>query len=170
MNKLKIDISMSLDKNEFRRCMGHFATGITVVTTNTKENKPCGMTVNSFSSLSLEPPLILFSVDKNAHNHDNFTNCKKFAVNILSENQKDISVAFAHPSSVNWNEIKHKEAENGSPILKGCLAYISCINENIYAGGDHSIIIGRVTDMQMSLDEQPLIYFKGKYRKVGDIL
>lgn len=170
MSKLKEDVSMSFDKNDFRRCMGHFATGITVVTTNLAENKPCGMTINSFASLSLEPPLILFSLDKNAHNHDNFTSCNKLVVNILNEDQKDISVAFAHPSSVNWNKILYVEAKNGCPVIKGCLAYVECIIENIYQGGDHSIIIGRVTDMQISPQEQPLIYFKGKYRKVGDIL
>lgn len=161
---------MSFDKNDFRLCMGHFATGITVITTNTSENKPCGMTVNSFSSLSLEPPLILFSVDKKASNYDNLTSCREFAVSILAESQKNISSTFANPSSINWHEISYKDGKNGSPIINGCLAYIECLNENLYEGGDHTIIIGRVTDMQIAPQEQPLIYFKGKYRKIGDIL
>jgi len=161
---------MTFDSTDFRHCMGHFTTGITVVTTINEENVRCGMTINSFSSLSLEPPLVTFSVDKNAHNHNNFANCKKFVVNILAEAQQNISKTFAHPSSVEWNNVDYETSDDGCILIKDCIAYIQCEAENIYHGGDHTIIIGRVINFQMTSDEPPLLYFKGKYRKIGDKL
>ncbi|MDA0782207.1 MAG: flavin reductase family protein [Rickettsiales bacterium] len=161
---------MNLDSLDFRNCMGRFATGVTVVTTKLNNDLPCGMTVNSFTSLSLEPPLVLFNVDKNAHNHDNFANCTKFTVNILSERQSDISQKFACPSTIKWQDIDYTDYSNNTPKINGCIAYIACDTEQIYKGGDHSIIIGRVTDMDIESKENPLIYFKGKYSKIGDKL
>ena len=161
---------MDIENNNFKKCMGNFATGITVVTTNTSEGLPCGMTINSFTSLSLEPPLILFNVDKNAHNHDNFANCNKFTVNILSEKQSAISHSFAFPSTIRWDEIDHGISTNKTPKINGCISYIECDIEDIHTGGDHSIIIGRVTKMNIASEENPLIYFKGQYRKIGNEL
>ena len=159
---------MKFNTHDFRHCMGRFSTGVTVITTIIENKIPCGMTINSFTSLSLDPPLVLFNVDKNAHNHDNFANCKSFTVNILSEEQADISQRFAHPSTLDWNKINYTNNINDTPKIDGCIAYIACTKEQIYAGGDHSIIIGRVTDMNIASEENPLIYFKGKYRKIGN--
>ena len=159
---------MKFNTHDFRHCMGRFATGVTVITTTIENNMPCGMTINSFTSLSLEPPLVLFNVDKNAYNHDNFANCTNFTVNILSEEQSDISQKFAQPSSLDWNNISYMENSNATPKLDGCISYIACNKEKVYAGGDHSIIIGHVTEMDIASEKNPLIYFKGKYRKIGE--
>jgi flavin reductase (DIM6/NTAB) family NADH-FMN oxidoreductase RutF len=161
---------MNFDKHDFRHCMGRFATGITVVSTINTQGKKCGMTINSFSSLSLEPPLILFSIDKNAHNHDSFATCKKFNVNILSDKQQQLSQSFAAPSGVKWDKINHSNDSNGIPTISECIAYIFCDMEQVYSGGDHSIIVGRVSDLITSSEEDPLLYFKGKYRKIGEEL
>ena len=160
---------MIFNNDDFRRCMGHFTTGVTVVTTVKGSGNLCGMTVNSFTSLSLEPPLILFSIDKNAHSHDRFFGSSDFTVNILSQSQKNLSAYFANPSLVKWEDVDYS-VNNNFIKIDDCLAYVFCEKETVYEGGDHSIIIGKVIDIETVPDKKPLTYYKGKYRKIGDML
>jgi len=154
-------------ESDFRNCMGCYTTGITVVTMTDENNTPHGITINSFSSVSLSPPLVLFSLEKQANTYQYFLNTKSFAVNILAEDQKDISMNFAHPTTAKWDNIKHHSGNNNCPIIEDVLAYTECDIEQIYDGGDHSIIIGRVTDLKILSDGRPLLYNRGKYTLLG---
>lgn len=158
---------MFTDK-EFRNCMGEFATGICVITAKNKNNEPYGVTINSFSSVSLDPVLILYCMDKKSDNYQNIVDFEHFNVHILSENQLKISNSFAKPANVDWQNIDHKIDDNGNPVISNCNAVISCEKYNILDGGDHSIILGKVLDIHIDSNHPPLIYYKGKYDKLGD--
>jgi flavin reductase (DIM6/NTAB) family NADH-FMN oxidoreductase RutF len=155
-------VKMSFDNSDFRHCLGCFATGVTVITTM-HDDRPYGVTINSFSSLSLQPPLVLFSLDKSSHIYEKFSGTEKFTVNILSEKQENLSRLYAHPGSVDWKNIAYTTGKNNCPILKGAIAYLECVKENIHDGGDHTIFVGRVENLQKVSEEAPLLYFKGKY-------
>lgn len=124
------------------------------------------MTVNSFASVSLDPTLILFCIDKSAHNYDNFKNSDDFVVNILAEGQEEISRNFAHPSSVNWKNISYTTDKTAHPLINGVIAYLECKKKNMYDGGDHSIFIGEVTNLENLSDDKPLLYYKGEYSNI----
>ena len=161
---------MNFSDSDFRRAMGRFPSGITVVTLKDTENNYKAMTVNSFASVSLSPPLILFSINKDSQNYDDFANSKNYNINFLSEHQKTISHLFSKPSALNWNEIDYTIADNFCPIIKNCISYIQCVPEHIYAGGDHSIIVCMVNKIEILSDEKPLIFYKGKYNIIGEEL
>lgn len=160
---------MNFSESDFRHAMGCFTTGVTVVTTNNSGGLH-GVTINSFASVSLNPFLVLFSLDKKAHIYEHFIDIDKFAINILSEKQINISRNFAHPSSANWNEAEHNILSSGNPVFKDSIAYIDCVKENTYSGGDHTIFIGRVTDLKILSDEKPLLYSKGRYTALGEMI
>jgi flavin reductase (DIM6/NTAB) family NADH-FMN oxidoreductase RutF len=153
--------------DNFKKSMANFVTGITVITT-TFEDKPIGITVNSFNSVSLEPSLILFSLEKKSARYAKFINQKFFTVNILSESQKNLSELFAWHKEVDWKIIKwHHSKNNDCPILDNCSAYLDCEIYQIHEGGDHSIIVAKVINSE-ALDFDPLIYHRRKYKKLGD--
>ena len=158
---------MNFSGSDFRRVMGRFPTGITVVTLKNKDNKYTAMTLNSFASVSLSPPLILFSIDKNSHNHDDFTDSDNFTINFLSQNQRSLSQLFSEPSKLIWDDIDYIIGSNLCPIINNCISYIECKTQHIYAGGDHSIIVCKVTAIQDLSDDKPLIFYKGKYNNIG---
>ncbi len=146
--------------NLFKECMGTFATGVTVITTRKAE----GITVNSFCSLSLDPPLILFNLEKKAARFEAFHKCDDFFVNILSEHQRIVSQEFAKGTQESWKE--YFDEDHSLPILKGILCYIHCIKHHTYDGGDHKIIVGKVENMKKISEEQPLIYYQGNYHQI----
>lgn len=159
---------MAFSEVEFRHCMGNFATGVVVVTTSSADGANHGVTISSFASLSLNPPLIMFGLDKQAHIHHHFIESQKFIVNILSENQQDISQNFAHPSSVDWLSIEYDESEiTKSPILKGANAFIECDLHKTLDGGDHTIMVGKVVNLKTLSDNPPLVYYKGQYNNLN---
>lgn len=153
-------------KEDFKNCLALFASGVTVVTYKEKEELG-GVTVSSFSSLSLEPPLILFCLNKNIHSYAVIQRIENFAVHILSEEQETISNSFAS-SKVNKHEFFHQtgfELLHDVPILKDYLALLICQKETLYEGGDHSIVIGRVLETRIG-NGKPLLYFSRGYRKL----
>lgn len=152
--------------SDFRHCLGSFATGITIATTKYIDGSLYGVTVNSFSSVSLRPPLVSFCLDKKAFNYNIFLESEFFTISILAEDQKDISLKFASPSSLNWSEINFEEGKMGSPVISGSIAYIECMKEMVYDAGDHSIFIGKVVTLKKTSDAKPLVYFKGQYTGV----
>jgi flavin reductase (DIM6/NTAB) family NADH-FMN oxidoreductase RutF len=158
---------MSFNESDFRHCLGCFSTGVTIVTTADKKNLH-GITINSFASLSLHPPMVLFSLDKQSHTYKNFADAENFIVNILSEGQSSLSIQYAHPSTVDWNKIDYSTGTNGCPIISGSIAYLECTKENVFDGGDHSIFIGKVKNLKKISDKKPLLYFKGQYKKISD--
>ena len=145
--------------------MGNFATGITVVTTRDKDGKPYGLTVNSFTSVSLNPVLVLVCLDLRLSGLQSFRDSRHFGVSILSEHQEDVSRIFAKKDAERPQEIFF-EGKLGIPLLKNSLAIMECQTIKIYEGGDHLIFLGEVDNADLLQPDHPLLYFRGKYRKV----
>ena len=154
---------MAFDQREFRTALGHFATGITVVTARTGDGELVGVTVNSFNSVSLDPPLILFSLERRALSLPAFEEAGSFAVNILSASQTALSQNFARTQGDKWRGIACEYWTTGSPILSDCLAAFDCRTHAIHDGGDHRIFIGEVLRFDGKSEGDPLIYFRGSY-------
>jgi flavin reductase (DIM6/NTAB) family NADH-FMN oxidoreductase RutF len=155
---------MAISKEEFRAAMGRFASGVTVVTLKC-DNRPCGMTVSAFSSVSLEPPLILVCIDKRSSVHDHFKESNQFAVNILAADQEVISRRFASKDEDRFNGIGYKDGTTGAPLLDGAIAYLECQVVHEYPGGDHTIVVGEVIHTNAT-DGKPLAYFRGGYAQL----
>lgn len=147
--------------------MGHFATGVTVITTRDKAGTSFGLTANTFTSLSLDPPLVLICVDKNAQCYDCFEESKLFAVNILSEEQEELSRRFATKGIEKFDGLKWRTSEHGLALLDGALGYIECKIIHSYEGGDHTIMIGEIVKATAA-GERPLLFFKGKYQRLPE--
>ena len=159
----------TIDGDVFRQTVGRFATGVTVVTVEAGDN-PHGMTVNSFASVSLDPPLVLFSADRGTTTHDLIAEADHYAVNILSAEQEWLSNRFAgehHEMDAPFNDVPTKVAETGAPIIEETLGYLDCSLEASYDGGDHTIYLGRVEDLAVNEDqESPLLFFEAEYSTI----
>jgi flavin reductase (DIM6/NTAB) family NADH-FMN oxidoreductase RutF len=153
---------MAVSKDEFRAALSRFISGVTVVTTLGKHNRPAGITVSAFSSVSLEPPLILACIDKRASLHDHLTEGTSFAVNILAEDQQSISRLFASKDEDRFDGAHYRWGTSGAPLLNGALAYIECRVVHTYPGGDHTIIVGEV-ESTSTTEHRPLAYYRGGY-------
>ena len=149
--------------DRFRQVMGNFATGITVVTTRDVGGKPYGLTVNSFTSVSLHPILVLVCLDNKLSGLQAFKDSKHFGVSILSEHQQDLSRLFAKKDSERPSAI-YFEGKLGMPLLRNSLAVMECEIVAVYAGGDHQILLGEVQTAEVLQLDHPLLYFRGKYR------
>ncbi len=158
---------MAIDPQELRRVMGHFATGVTVITTKDKEETPQGLTVNAFMSLSLNPSLVLISVDKGAQCYACFEPGNCFTVNFLSEDQEEISRRFATKGGDKFTGIKWRAGGNGAAILDGVIGTVECKVTQCHDGGDHTIVVGEILNASATGD-RPLLFFKGKYQKLPD--
>jgi flavin reductase (DIM6/NTAB) family NADH-FMN oxidoreductase RutF len=158
---------VSIDKLTFRKVLGRFATGITVVTGLSDEDIAVGLTVNAFTSLSLEPPLVLFCLDKLTASISAFNRNKSFALNMLSEDQQALSVRFSSKIEGRFSGLEFDTWSTGVPILSGCLANLECIIDAVHDGGDHLIIIGRVTRIAQIKEGKPLLYFDGEYGRIA---
>lgn len=160
---------MSIDASRFRQVIGHFATGVTVITT-AQDGWLHGMTANSITSLSLEPLLLLICVDKKAHAHDQLAKAGKFGVNILAEEQEDISRLFAATAEPELNSLRGAEyhfGPHGAPLLERSLAHLECAIVDSFAGGDHTIFTAAVLDGDLVEEARPLIFYRGGYRRLG---
>jgi flavin reductase (DIM6/NTAB) family NADH-FMN oxidoreductase RutF len=160
--------SPAFDARTFRQTVGHFATGVTVITAEVTGDIR-GMTANAFSSLSLDPPLVLFCCGKSAHMSQSIRDALRFSVNILADSQRDISTYFAG----GWKEPLPPPfsflAWEGGHRIEGCIAAIGCTVETILEGGDHWIVVGRVLALHRSdADVAPLLFFRGRYQRLGD--
>jgi flavin reductase (DIM6/NTAB) family NADH-FMN oxidoreductase RutF len=162
---------MTLSASEFRKAMGAFATGVTIITLDL-EGEVHGMTANAFASVSLDPLLVLVCVDHSTRTHEHLHTKKRFGVNVLSEDQRAISEYYARP------ERTHERAEaesgarfdrtrHGTPILHGSLAYLECRLHSAEVAGDHTIFIAEVEDVVVR-EGDPLLFFRGEYRIVGE--
>ncbi len=152
------------NKRQLRQALGCFGTGVTVVTIFSPDG-PFGMTVNSFSSVSLDPPLILWSVDKGSERCAYFESAERFTVNVLQESQRQLAIDFASDPMA-FRDTHWHEGANGSPVLTGSLATFECELETCYAGGDHTIILGRVLRATVN-NGAPLLFYGGKFGSVA---
>jgi flavin reductase (DIM6/NTAB) family NADH-FMN oxidoreductase RutF len=160
---------MTFDGREFRNALGCFATGVTIITTVTSTGQPVGVTANSFNSVSLDPPLVVFSLDRRAYSLSQFQESRVFAINVLREEQKELSSAFARAGAPKWEGVKFEVWDTGSPILDDTLASFDCRLHATHDGGDHIVFLGNVLRMRAHPEGKPLLYFRGKYMKMGDI-
>jgi len=155
---------MPIDDAQFKLAMSHFASGVTVVTTE-HEGKPFGMTVASFASLSLHPPLVLVCVEKSVKTHEAIAASGKFGVSILSREQTDISAKFAARSDDKFTGVEVSRGELGVPLIAGALTTLECSLRNTLPGGDHTIFVGEVVGAE-TRDGAPLLYFRSGYREM----
>ena len=153
---------MKFDNLEYRKTLGKFVTGVTIITTCEKDGTPRGFTANSFTSVSLEPPLILICIGDFNEGLELFKNSEYFAVNILNEAQVDISNLFAQSVKNKFEEIKWSNSKFGVPIIKGALAWLECKNFDQIRSGDHLILIGNVKNFHNE-GGYPLAYYNGNY-------
>lgn len=155
----------AFDTRAFRRALGNFATGVTVVTAATEDGRKVGVTANSFNSVSLDPPLILWSIDKRSSSHEVFEAASHFAVNVLAADQIDLSNNFARPKEDRFAEIEFEAGEGGSPVFVDCSARFHCEKFQQVDGGDHWIMIGKVVAFD-DFGRSPLLYHQGAYSMV----
>ena len=158
------DRESGFDPHGFRNALGCFATGITVVTAVAPSGELLGITANSFNSVSLDPPLVLFSLHRAAYSLGAFTDGGHFAVNILSESQRELSQRFAKALVDKWHGVDFETWETGAPILKECIAAFECRTRALYDGGDHVIFLGEVLRLRCEIEGRPLLYYRGRYR------
>lgn len=154
---------MSFDPKNFRRALGKFATGVTVVTAIDSNNERQGVTASSFNTVSIDPPLILWSVDKNAYSAQIFKNAEHFVVNVLANSQIGISNQFARRGEDKFSGIGCTEGIGKAPRLDGVVACFECKTWSIYDGGDHHIIVGEVIDFQYDESRNSLVFHNGRY-------
>lgn len=155
---------MSIDPSAFRAVLGRYATGVAIVTTLGPDGYPVGLTVNSFTSVSLDPPLVLFCLDRQAGSGPAFAVADCFAVSILGTHQAPVSSRFADPAAERFVEDRIMTWETGAPILAHALAALDCRVHARHDGGDHVILVGRVLRAEVVDDAAPLVYWRGCYR------
>jgi flavin reductase (DIM6/NTAB) family NADH-FMN oxidoreductase RutF len=157
------DDVQSIDQAQFRTVLGHYPTGVVIVTAE-GEDGPAGLSIGSFSSLSLDPPLILFCPGKSSSSWPKIEQVGRFCVNILADDQEDVSRIFASKGADKFATVGWKPSPvTKSPILNGVLAWIDCDVERIEDGGDHHIVIGRVRALEVERERHPLVFFRGGY-------
>ncbi len=152
----------SFDSAKYRQVLGHFPTGVTVITA-VHEGVPVGMAIGSFASLSLEPPQVLFCAGAHSSTWPKVQATGSFCVNILAEDQEDVCRVFASKAPDKFAEIGWRRSGNGSPIIDGVLAYIDCSIDDVVQSGDHAIVIGGVQDLEVRHEGGPLLFFRGGY-------
>ncbi|MEE4277648.1 MAG: flavin reductase family protein [Halieaceae bacterium] len=157
---------MSFSSRELRDALGRFATGICLVTTVDEAGQALAVTVNSFASVSLEPPLILWSVQKNSDLYEVFIKAEHFAVAVLSEAQESHSTAYSLKDGHILRPEHYISASNGAPLIAGALVNFECSLERALDGGDHTILLGRVQRVVEGEKNPPLVFFGGAYRQL----
>ena len=157
---------MSFTSREYRDALGTFATGVCVITANPEGYTPFGMTVNSFGSVSLEPALLLWSLQKDSECAPAFDVATHFTVNVLGLDQEDDSNRYAKKGQHELSPEHFMLGQHGSPIIRDALVSFECELEKTHEGGDHLIIVGRVRDMQQRPTGEPLLFFSGGYREL----
>jgi len=158
---------MAFDSKLQRKIMGRFATGVTVVTTAGKGGMG-GLTANAVASLSLDPPLVLVAVDKQAGSYPEIKENGCYAMNILAADQEEISRRFATPGPKDYSGLKWKAVVTGAPVFDGALGYVDCRLAEVLPGGDHDIFIGEIVAGDGRDDGLPLLYYSGKYRQLAE--
>jgi flavin reductase (DIM6/NTAB) family NADH-FMN oxidoreductase RutF len=156
------DDSTTFDAAKFRQVLGHFPTGVTVITA-IADGEPVGLAVGSFASLSLDPPQVLFCAGKQSSSWPRIHAAGKFCVNVLADDQEDVCRVFASKATDKFAEIGWRRTANGSPLLDGVLAYVDCSIANVVESGDHFIVIGSVVDLDVLHEGGPLIFYRGGY-------
>jgi len=158
---------MGVDAGTFRRALGHFCTGVTVIAAVSDDDEPVGFACQSFAALSLEPPLVLFCPAKGARTWPVIEAAGSFCVNVLAHDQRDVSAVFGKAGADKFASIEWQPAPSGAPLLRGVLTWIDCTVESVLDGGDHWIVVGRVQALGDGAGDdeiaRPLLFYRGAY-------
>lgn len=159
---------MVIEERRFRDALGQFPTGVAIITAQGPDGERLGMTVSSFNSLSLDPPLILFSIYRKALSFSAWQQAKHFAVNILNESQQELSNRFARAKGDKWADVETVPGKNGAPVLPESVVTFECEAYGRHDGGDHEIFVGRVVALHENKAQrgQSLVFFGGQYRQL----
>ncbi|MGE3148766.1 MAG: flavin reductase family protein [Pseudorhodoplanes sp.] len=170
MGESTLASEQAFDVRGFRRALGSFATGIAVTTACGPNRELIGLTLNSFNAVSLNPPLILFSIERKAKSLPVLAQADSYAVNILSSDQEEISRQFAKPSTDKWRNVDYSFGIADAPLIEGALAHFECRPYAEYDGGDHVIFVGQVLRFDMRRDDaEGLVFYRGQYRRLADL-
>jgi flavin reductase (DIM6/NTAB) family NADH-FMN oxidoreductase RutF len=153
----------TIDQARFRQVLGHFPTGVTVITAAPEGLPPVGLAVGSFCSLSLDPPLVLFCAAKSSSSWPKIEAVGSFCVNILAEDQEEVCRQFASKAEDKFAGVGYRPGHTGAPILHDVLGWIDCRLESVTDGGDHVIVVGRVLELEVAHEGRPLVFFRGGY-------
>lgn len=153
----------SLDLRALRHALGLYTTGVTIITTRAPDGRHIGVTVNSFTSVSLDPPLVLFCLSNWSTLLDAFQSGDHFAVNVLAKGQQELSNRFARPSLNDWIGLKYRESEHGCAILASTLGSLECARDAVHPAGDHVILVGKVLRFDIAAAAEPLVFYQGSY-------
>jgi flavin reductase (DIM6/NTAB) family NADH-FMN oxidoreductase RutF len=159
---------MSETSRRFRDALGHFATGVAIVTARGADGAPLGLTVNSFASVSLDPPLVLWSLDRASDRFKAFMRAEYFAVNILGNANRALSQRLARKGEGGLDGEPLREGAHGVPMIESAIANFACRIEHRHDGGDHVIFVGRVLDFAHKAHGNPLVYYRGRYRALDE--
>jgi flavin reductase (DIM6/NTAB) family NADH-FMN oxidoreductase RutF len=159
----------AFDSRHFRQVLGHFPTGVVVVAAIDDSGQPAGMTVGSFTSVSLDPPMVAFLPDKASTSFPRIASAPSFCVSVLSYDQEDICRAFAAKGGDKFASIRWSPGPSGAPVLDGAVAWIDCEIETVHEAGDHLIVVGRVLNLGVGGGSlaAPLLFHRGGYARVG---
>jgi flavin reductase (DIM6/NTAB) family NADH-FMN oxidoreductase RutF len=163
MSPMTKALAPSFSAEQFRAALGMFATGVTIVTARDAAGAPIGLTANSFNSVSLAPPLVLWSLSRLAGSMPHFTRGSHYAINILAAEQRELAERFSRKGPDRFAGVAFREGSAGSPILEGAAAVFECFNRSRYAEGDHVIFVGEVEHCERREGAQPLIFHGGRY-------
>ena len=150
------------DQDAFRRTLGQFATGVTIITA-VSDGEPAGVAANSFTSVSLDPPLVLFCVARTSTTWPRIEKARKFAVNILGEHQEELSRLFATKGADRFKHLNYSPYRTGSPVIHDALAFVDCETVAEHDAGDHVIVVGRVVKLGYASEGKPLLFYRGGY-------
>jgi flavin reductase (DIM6/NTAB) family NADH-FMN oxidoreductase RutF len=159
---------MTFDPRNFRDALGSFATGVTIVTGRNRDNVPVGATVSSFNSVSLDPPLVLFSLDQNSETLGPLKETGQCLINVLAEGQEDLSNKFAKSGAISWEGVDFQTWDTGCPVLLGSLANFECTVFATHPGGDHEIFVAQVKRYKTNGEGRPLLFHGGRYGRLAD--
>lgn len=153
-----------MDSRAFRQALGHFPTGVAIVTTRAADGRAIGLTINSFSSLSLDPPLILWSLVNHSPSLESFERCGHFAIHVISQGQVEAAMGFANSKVQDkFALVSHKDSEEGVPLIDDCVATFVCENHRRHEGGDHTLFIGKVLRYLEKAEHEPAVFHRGRF-------
>jgi flavin reductase (DIM6/NTAB) family NADH-FMN oxidoreductase RutF len=163
------DVPADFDQRAFRNALGRFPTGVVVVTARGATGAPAGMTMSSFNSVSIDPPLVLFSVSRNAPSLQVLRDSASYGISVLSKDQTELSARFAGARGDKWAGTELCEGQTGCPLVQPCLATFECQPYATYDGGDHVIFVARVVRFELGAAGEPLVFFGGKYAAITQL-
>ncbi|NVK41523.1 MAG: flavin reductase family protein [Oceanospirillaceae bacterium] len=158
---------MPFDSREFRNALGQFPTGVAIITAQDGDDQLIGITMSSFNSVSMDPPLVLFSLDRRALSLEAMEKADHYAVNVLSQDQQDLSNKFARAMENKWEDVGFETRTTGAPLLNGAIAHFECKPYAQYDGGDHVIFVGEVVSYSSSDHSAPLVFCRGRYAEIA---